>query len=169
MANCINLQLPIVLLKKLIIYGIIHRSTCILMFSKFGLVDHSKPCMHTTISANNRQLHKFATTNSNLEKSIISDIHHSIMYMCINFQQNRVSRSVKTAHTNLFAYNRKLHKFATCNLQFEFRKITPFRLFQSILRSKINQLSRSVRTAFQSYFYRRRTCGRTDIASDDIR
>ena len=35
------------------------------------------------------------------------------MYM--NFQQNRVSTSVKTAHTNLFANNQKLRKFATCN------------------------------------------------------
>ena len=35
--------------------------------------------------------------------------------MCINFQQNRVSRSVKTVNTNSFAKGRKLHKFATCN------------------------------------------------------
>ena len=33
--------------------------------------------------------------------------------MYINFQQNRVSRLVKTVPTNLFAKNRKLHKFAT--------------------------------------------------------
>ena len=38
--------------------------------------------------------------------------------MYINFQQNRVSRSVKTVHTSLFAKN--------CKLQLEFRKITPF-------------------------------------------
>ena len=36
----------------------------------------------------------------------------------IDFQQNRVCRSVKTVHTNLFA--------KICNLQLEFRKITPF-------------------------------------------
>ena len=35
--------------------------------------------------------------------------------MYINFQQNRDSRSVKTVHTNLFAKNRNLHKFATAN------------------------------------------------------
>ena len=37
--------------------------------------------------------------------------------MYINFQQNGVSidRSVKTVHTNLFANNGKLHKFATNN------------------------------------------------------
>ena len=42
-----------------------------------------------------------------------------ISYMYVNFQQNRVSRSVKIVHTNLFANNRKLHKIATCNSNFE--------------------------------------------------
>ena len=37
-------------------------------------------------------------------------MHHRKMYMYINFQQIRVSRSVKTVHTNLFA--------KICNLQF---------------------------------------------------
>ena len=36
-------------------------------------------------------------------KSIISDMHHRITYMSINFQQNRVSRSVKPVRTNTFA------------------------------------------------------------------
>ena len=35
--------------------------------------------------------------------------------MYINFQQNQVNRSVITVHTNLFAKNRKFHKFATTN------------------------------------------------------
>ena len=35
--------------------------------------------------------------------------------MYINFQQNRVNRSVITVHTNVFAKNRKLHEFATAN------------------------------------------------------
>ena len=39
--------------------------------------------------------------------------------MYINFQQNRVSKSVNTVHTNLFAKNHKLHKFATTNSNFE--------------------------------------------------
>ena len=39
--------------------------------------------------------------------------------MYINFQQNHVSRSVKMAHTNLFAKNGKLHKFTTCFSNFE--------------------------------------------------
>ena len=50
---------------------------------------------------------------------ILSDMHRRKTYMCINFQQNRVSRSVKTVHTNLFAKKCKFHKFATCNYNFE--------------------------------------------------
>ena len=40
-------------------------------------------------------------------------MHHRKTYMFINFQQNRVSRSVKTVHTNLFTKICKLHEFAT--------------------------------------------------------
>ena len=41
-----------------------------------------------------------------------TDMHHHETYMSINFQQNRVGRSVKTVHTNLFA------KIASCiNMQ----------------------------------------------------
>ena len=43
--------------------------------------------------------------------------------MYIVFQQNRVSRSVKTVHTNLFAQYRKLHKFAITNSNFEKKTI----------------------------------------------
>ena len=39
--------------------------------------------------------------------------------MYINFQQNRVCIAVKTVHTNLFAKNRKLYKFATTNINLE--------------------------------------------------
>ena len=50
------------------------------------------------------KLYKFATTNSNLKKkSTLSNMHHRKTYMHINFQHNRVSRSVKNVHTNLFA------------------------------------------------------------------
>ena len=67
--SCINLQLPIVLLKKN--YYFRHVSSCnvhacISIFSKFELVDQSKSSIY--IFANNRKLHKFATTNSNFEK-----------------------------------------------------------------------------------------------------
>ena len=50
-----------------------------------------------------------------LKKYILLDMHHHKTYRYINFQQNRVNRSVITVHTNVFAKNRKLHKFATTN------------------------------------------------------
>ena len=45
-------------------------------------------------------------------------MHHRRTYMYINFQQKRVSRSVKTVHTNLFA--KKLRIAYIYNLQLEF-------------------------------------------------
>ena len=92
--------------------------------------------MHIKQFAKNRKLHKYATYNSNFETKLLSDMHHCITYMIINFQQDRVSRSVKTVHTNLFANcinlqlaNRisKNHAFRTCT--------TPSRTFRPILRS----------------------------------
>ena len=44
-------------------------------------------------------------------------MHHRKTYMYINFQQNRVNRSVKTVHTKLLSKNCK----------FKFREIGPFR------------------------------------------
>ena len=41
-------------------------------------------------------------------------MRHRKTYMYISFPQNRVSRSVKTVHTSLFAKICKLHKFANC-------------------------------------------------------
>ena len=46
-------------------------------------------------------------------------MRHRIPYMYINFQQNQVSRSLKTVHTNIFANNRKLHKIAITNRNIE--------------------------------------------------
>ena len=46
----------------------------------------------------------------------LSHMHLCKTYMYINFQQNGVSRSVKTVHTNLFA------EIANLRLQLEFRK-----------------------------------------------
>ena len=66
-------------------------------------VSRSVQTVHTNIFANNRNLHKCATTNSNFEKKMYLDMHHRKTYMYINFQQNRVSRSVKNVHINLFA------------------------------------------------------------------
>ena len=51
-----------------------------------------------------------------LKKSILLDMHHLKTHMYINFQQNRVTRSVKTVHTNIFA---KKLQFATTNSDFE--------------------------------------------------
>ena len=62
---------------------------------------------------------KFATTNSNFEKNNYLDMHYCITYMYINFQQTRVSRSVQTVHTTIFANNCNLHKFATTNSNYE--------------------------------------------------
>ena len=71
---------------------------------------------YTNIFAQNSKLHKFATSHSNFgKKSIILNMHHCITLMYINFQQNRISRSVKTVHTNIFATNRKSYTYATTN------------------------------------------------------
>ena len=56
--------------------------------------------VHTSLVAKNRNLHKFAITNNNFKKATLSDMHRKT-YMHINFQQNWVSRSVKTVHTNI--------------------------------------------------------------------
>ena len=37
-----------------------------------------------------------------LKKKDYLDMHHHITYMYINFQQNRINRSVITVHTNIF-------------------------------------------------------------------
>ena len=49
---------------------------------------------------------------------------HRISYMYINFQQNRVSRSVKKrTYKFICEKNRKMHKFATTNSNFEKKSI----------------------------------------------
>ena len=74
---------------------------------------------HTNLFAQYRNLHKFATTNSNVEiNTILLDMHRYKTYMYINFQQNQVKTHVMTVHTSLFAKNRKLYKFATTNRDF---------------------------------------------------
>ena len=77
-------------------------------------IDQSKPCTQSYLQKNCK-LHKYATYNLNFETKLLSDMPHQITYLYINFQQNRVSRSVKTVYTSLFANICKLHKFATCN------------------------------------------------------
>ena len=65
--------------------------------------------MYTNLFAKIRKLHNLQLPIPISKKSIISDMHHPVMSMYINFQQNQASRSVKTVHTNLFANNHKLH------------------------------------------------------------
>ena len=119
-----------------------------------SLVSRSVQTVQTNISANNPKLHKFATTNSNFEKIDHFDMCHCIMYMYINFQQTRVSRSVQTVHTNIFANNHKLHKFATTNSNFE--KIDYLDIHHRITYMYINfqqtQVSRSVQTVHTNIF-----------------
>ena len=62
---------------------------------------------------NGKKSDEEANNNNNFEK--IDYFRHASSYMYINFYQNQVCRSFKTVHTNLYAKNRKLHKFATCN------------------------------------------------------
>ena len=67
-------------------------------------------------------------------------MHHHKSYMYVNFQQNRVNRSVKTVHTNLFAKKYKLHKYTICNYNFEKSRVsdictTPYQTFRPILGS----------------------------------
>ena len=80
--------------------------------------------MHTNLSAKNCKLHNLQLPILISKKSIILDIHHRIPCMYINFQQNRVSRSVRTVNTKLFANNHKLHKFATCNSNFKTKLVS---------------------------------------------
>ena len=88
---------------------------CISILSKLGLVDQSKPCiliyLQKMASCINLQLPIVI-----LKISIISDMHYRKTYMYISFQQNRVSRSVKTC-TQIY-----LQKIVSCiNLQLAIR------------------------------------------------
>ena len=60
--------------------------------------------------------------------------------MYINFQQNRVRRLVKTVHTILFAKNRKLHKFATCNSNFKPNFFQTCIILKSIFRPNLKAI-----------------------------
>ena len=67
------------------------------------------------------KLHKFATTKNNFDKN--DHVRHASSYNVhgINFQLNRISRSMKNENTNVFVNNRKLHKFATYNSNLEIK------------------------------------------------
>ena len=83
-----------------------------------NLVDQSNPCAQIYLQKNYMLL-KFATTNSNFVKNQLFLTCVIVKRTCIiNFQQNRVSKSVKTVRTNIFAKNYMLLKFATTNSNF---------------------------------------------------
>ena len=103
-----------------------HRTTYVDIDFQPNRVNRSSvKTMNTNFFAKNRKLHIFATTNSILKKMISSGMPHHKTYMYINFQQNWVSRSVKTVQINVFAKNRKLQKLPTTTTNFE--KINYFR------------------------------------------
>ena len=68
-------------------------------------------------------------------------MHHRKTYMYFNFQQNQVSRSVKTVYTCICKKSHKLHKFATTNSNFEdidyFRHASSYNLLCIKICSKI--------------------------------
>ena len=69
-ATCIDLKLPIVIMKKFFFFRQVssYNVHVYKFLAKSGWnVDQSKT-VHTNLFANNRKLHKFATTNSNFEK-----------------------------------------------------------------------------------------------------
>ena len=90
-------------------------------------------------------------------------MHHRKAYMYINFQQNRVSRSIKTVPTNLLAKHRKLHKVATCNSNFEKSRLTgmncPIADIQVDL--EINHITKK-----KMFFHRRQMDRHTDGETD---
>ena len=91
-ASCIKLKLPIVILKKIIISEMHHRITYVYInFQQIRVnIDHSKRCtqIYLQIIASCIKLQLPIVI---LKKMIISEMHHRITYLYINFQQNRVS------------------------------------------------------------------------------
>ena len=81
--------------------------------------------------------------------------------MYIDFEQNRVCRSVKTVHTNLFAQYRKLHKFATTNSNFE-KKIILLHMHHHktyiYINFQQNRVKTQVITVLTSIFAKNRKC-----------
>ena len=80
-------------------------------------------------------------------------MHHREKYLHINFQQNWVSRSVKTVHTNLFAKNCKLDKFVTCNEYFKNSRLSNMHYTLTDIQAdfEINRPTRYKITAKRSY------------------
>ena len=104
MASCLNLQLLIVTLNKLILLNTHHRITSMYIKFQQNRISRSLKTVHTHIYL------QMIASCINLQPPIIIlknliflDMHHHKTYMSINFQQNQVNRSVISVHTNLFA------------------------------------------------------------------
>ena len=82
--------------------------------------------------------------------------------MYINFQQNRVSRSVTTVHTDLSANSLKLDKFATTNGNFE-----KDRLFQTC-NFQQNRISRSLKNVNTDVFANNRKLHKFAICNSNF-
>ena len=91
--------------------------------------------------------HKFATTNSNFEKTpILLDMLHHKTNMYINFLQNRVNRSVITVLTNVFAKNNNSIFFKSTLSDMHHRKTYMYINFQQ------NRVSRSLKNVDTNLF-----------------
>ena len=64
-ASCIDLQLPIKILKKSVLLDMHHHKTYMYVNFQQNRVNRAYYNMHTHLLAKNRKLHKFPSTNSN--------------------------------------------------------------------------------------------------------
>ena len=87
-------------------------------------------------------------------------MHHRKTYLYINFRLNQVSRSVKTVHTNLFAKNSKLHKFATTHSNFKKKIIIDMHHHETYMYINFqqNQVNRSVIIVHTNIFAKNAIC-----------
>ena len=140
---------------KSIISDMHHRITYMYINFQQNWFNRSVKTVHTNIFPENCKLHKFAPiTKIYVFKSITSDMHSYKTYMYFNFQQNRVCRSVKTVHTNLFERNHKLHKFATTN-RIVFKSTLSDMLYRKTcmyINFQPNRVSTSVKTVHMNLF-----------------
>ena len=83
----------------------------------------------------------------------IGYFRHASIIMYLNFQQNRVTRSVITVHTTLF--EKKKHKFATTYRNLEnidyFRHASSFKVDVMYINFQQNRVSRSVKNHAHKY------------------
>ena len=91
-----------------------------------------------------------------LIKSILFDMHHHKTYMYINFQQNLVVDQSKQCTQIYLQKNRKLHKFATTNRNFEKINYVRHALLCNVhnisIFSQIRLVDRSVKTVHTNLF-----------------